>query len=113
MSDLIRREDAIENLCGCCLLGKNRMNVCIPPESCMCKEALKTVPAVDTVETRSGRWIIKKSGAYCSECKGKVRIGDANSYVYCVSQTEKLIKKPRYKICPFCGAHMDGGEKNG
>lgn len=50
MTDLIRREDAINAICGCCEFGENHMNVCRPIESCRYKEALETVPAIDAVE---------------------------------------------------------------
>lgn len=94
MSDLIRGEDAMRSR------GLGEV-----------WEKLENIQPVDAVALRPGRWIIKSSGAYCSECEGEIcisnAISNASSYEYCVSQIEKLIKKPLFKICPFCGAKMD------
>lgn len=113
MSDLIRREDAINAIKWYCRDCNNYNGVrCRACNFDDAMGAVDSVLAVDAVETRRGHWIIKSSGAYCSECKGKVRVSDATSYEYWTIQNIKGMKQPRYKICPFCGAHMDGGEKD-
>lgn len=60
------------------------------------KEYIAEQPTVDAVEVRRGRWILGGEEGWpkwtCSVCGGDGR-GD-------------------YKICPWCGARMDGGDKN-
>lgn len=61
---------------------------------------LNQFPAADVAPVRHGRWIGKNSPYdvnihICSVCRGQVSI---------------LGNKLRF--CPYCGARMDGGDKN-
>lgn len=56
------------------------------------KQMLETLPTVDAVPVRHGKWVLDVSLWYCSEC--------GLSYSY-----------NDYAFCPNCGARMD--EKDG
>ena len=63
---------------------------------CLARELLQAIPSADVEPVRHGRWedATKEVGFpiwICSVCRGDGR-GD-------------------YRICPWCGARMDGGMK--
>ena len=64
-------------------------------------DVIEREPAVDAVPVRHGRWI--KRGYACGE----------NEYECSVChETEWRTSASRMKYCMFCGARMDGGDKN-
>ena len=86
-NDLIRRGDALNELSKWAITADR-------PRTWMnamdkAKELVRSIPAVDAVEVKHGRWYDKGSlSCRCSECGCK------------------NIKESRY--CPNCGAKMDG-----
>ena len=63
---------------------------------------IKSIPAVDVAPVRHGRWVRPhwKNSSYCcdcSECGGEAMHRDYQWY-----------KNGIYRICPNCGAKMDG-----
>ena len=82
MSDLIRRQDAIDAIAKSYRYESERMT------------ALQNVPAVEAVPVVHGEWI-KEEGAFfptykCSVCRAK------HGAIW-------------FKYCPSCGAKMKGG----
>jgi hypothetical protein len=77
-------------------------------------EYLKKRPTVDAVEVVHGYWIdstnvdhmgrIIEHGIDCSVCESVFK-----------DDSREVVKrwKERFKICPFCGALMDGGDEDG
>ena len=61
---------------------------------------LNTIPAVDAMIVRHGRWINHKDEHQCSECK---EITIVDFYVW---------RNVQFDYCPYCGARMDGDDND-
>lgn len=98
-NDLIYRGDIFQRLCEYC----SRMKYC-DKKGCVDAEIINSIPAVDAVEVRHGRWVfdfaLGGSNFYkCSEC----------------GRQECLLEKYNAKeYMPYChcGAKMDGEEEH-
>ena len=95
MADLIRREDVFKGLWAKHTHHGMGLDALITMEDAL--DAVVSIPAVDAVEVRHGRWIAERlastyGGAYqiflCSECKSAFNC--------------------EMKYCAHCGAKMDG-----
>lgn len=65
-------------------------------------------PTIKAEPVRHGEWkSIGERSAICSLCSSALKSNG-------IDKTGKaLIFKAVYKYCPYCGARMDGGNKNG
>lgn len=61
--------------------------------------AIKNAPAADVVEVVHGEWCWEGKFKACSKC---------GSYV----EWNETLGANFWKYCPFCGAKMDGGNRN-
>ena len=99
-NDLIRRSDLLAKKC----LIRGHLDTGSPCPSkvrAVPVDVIEREPAVDAVPVRHGRWI--KRGYACGE----------NEYECSVChETEWRTSASRMKYCMFCGARMDGGDKN-
>ena len=93
MTDLIRREDVFKGLWAKHTHHGMGLDALITMEDAL--DAVVSIPAVDAVEVRHGRWIEDDYGFWrCDQCGYK---------------WDEPVVVPPY--CPHCGAKMDGGEK--
>ena len=103
MSDYIKREDAINELCNNCTVGTIEYGECRYMFNGECKEArgIKDLPSADVVERKRGEWakrthdtlIAQVNFAYCSECGQPIMHEHT---------------RPLWNFCPNCGAKMKG-----
>lgn len=61
--------------------------------------SIKKAPTIEAEPVRHGRWIEKRTIAYCSCC----HVHWTKSFITSLRNT--------YKYCPNCGARMDGESK--
>ena len=93
MSELIRREDAIN---AATTPEKVEGYNLYPPSHGVLLERLNTIPAVDAVEVKHGRWLRSHTAwVYCSECGSE-------------PPNETNAETP---YCPWCGSRNDGDDK--
>jgi len=108
MDDLIRRSDA-ENIFRSARRAMKpenysgqeffiRDNILLNAE-----QIVHSIPAVDAVEVRHGRWIDDFIDCICSVCNERVD----GEIVFMIDDDDM----PRY--CPNCGAKMDGEDGDG
>lgn len=99
-NDLIRRSDLLAK--KCLIRGHlDTVSPCPSKVKAVPVDVIEREPAVDAVPVRHGRWI--KRGYACGE----------NEYECSVChETEWRTSASRMKYCMFCGARMDGGDKN-
>ena len=88
--DYIKREDAIDALCGDC--SYNCSEVPKKKHPCMEYKELMAIPSADVAPVRHGRWDCDMGGAWCSVC---VEYSEGGEWDY----------------CPYCGKRMDGDIK--
>lgn len=89
MSDYIRRQEAITEICDC-ICGELK-DVCKPQEGCSYYEALKLLPSADVAPVVHSEWIYHMSYGVCKKC----------GYEYEWKGTDAK------NYCPNCGAKMD------
>ena len=91
MDDLIRREDALKEICEVCDISQEIKPLCeYRFEGCLYGKVY-SIPAVDAVEVKHGRWEwIETSDEGCYFC---TVCGEHNFY--------------EATYCPDCGAKMD------
>lgn len=77
---------------GTCDWGFGRQNVL---------EVINSVPAADVAPVRHGVW--REGGYACGETEWQCSV---------CKETEWRTSADRLSYCPFCGAKMDGGEKD-
>ena len=98
--DLIRRSKLLAK--KCMIRGNlDTGSPCPSKVKAVPVDVIEREPAVDAVPVRHGWWI--KRGYACGE----------NEYECSVChETEWRTSASRMKYCMFCGARMDGGDKN-
>ena len=91
MSDLIKREDAIEAL-------KGREGILHDTYT-----AVAIIRSVPSADRQQGEWFKDENGDYrCSECGGC-----EEQFIY---GTENWYGRGESKFCPSCGARMKGAD---
>lgn len=55
----------------------------------------------------NAHWIIKESGAYCSDCGNRTSTKVVIGEQYWMARHRAGLVKTRFKFCPFCGKPMD------
>ena len=105
-------DELLNNMCDRCNI-ENEGCPC-EPEDCFIYNVIANTPTVDAVEVVHGYWIdstnvdhmgrIIEHGIDCSVCDSVFK-----------DDSREVMKrwKERFKICPFCGAKMDGGNEDG
>ena len=103
MSDYIKREDAINELCNNCNVGIIEYGECRYMFNGECKEArgIKDLPSADVVERKSGEWL---------ECGIDCILSEEGDYenivtMYVCSECDSDYLE-RSNFCPNCGADM-------
>ena len=90
MNGYISREAAITALCHVC----SRSGVCLPGDSCVAYEKIKSLPAADVRPMESGKW--------------ELTTLDDGYGEYQLYQCDKCgeLTAQRRNFCPNCGAEM-------
>jgi hypothetical protein len=99
MSDLIKREDAIEALCRGCGWKESQ---CDQDNGFWCESGALIRRDIPSADRPQGEWIDMGDFEQCSVCKG-TRLKEFQSYYGKVT----WIKTP---YCPSCGARMKGAD---
>lgn len=103
MSDYIKREDAINELCNNCTVGTIEYGECRYMFNGECKEArgIKDLPSADVVERKSGKWIKETTIGLGVEHYHGWRCSECGEHCY-----------PKSNFCPNCGSDNRGGNNN-
>ena len=92
MSDLIRREDAIEAYSDIYWID-DRLNLAFREELDKIDEKIRNIPTVEVADRPQGEWKPKNHHTdYCSNCGFE----------------ETQWRTADYNFCPSCGARMEG-----
>lgn len=102
MAEYIERDEAIRKALDACIkvVGHGITQF----DAVDIVEIMESIPTADVVEVRHGEWGLidecANEGVYCSVCNKKIYI------------TNYINQKIKSKICPNCGAKMDGRREN-
>ena len=96
MSDLIKREDAIEAYSDIYWID-DRLNLAYREELDKIDEKIRNIPTVEVADRPQGEWLNYKDEHTCSVCKEVVIADWYYEYEW-------------YDFCPHCGARMKGAD---